>query len=226
MSFYRRGMLLFFFLLLLAMVSAGCTGGQEGRATSLVATVGPAAADSVAPAPSPSSPPPAPTEEPTPEPPDPVMEWVTYRDEQAGLALDYPAFWFQLGPGEENRGEEAYSVTFTPWEPGSPDSEEIPEDASRMVLTVFPSAPPTLQEAAAQHKEALTQRSPPERVVEEERWKLSNALPALRWQVAADGERARVLLTLINRHTVILRGEGRDTQFEEIARTLRPLAPP
>ena len=63
------------------------------------------------------------------------------------------------------------------------------------------------------------------RVVSQEQWTLAGNVPATRLQIESEaaGEVA-LLLTVINGRDLVLVGYGDLTQFDEIARTLRPLS--
>ncbi|MFW5941717.1 MAG: hypothetical protein ACOCXI_07940 [Chloroflexota bacterium] len=218
--------------LLLWLLPACAAGEQtpapapEATATVAAATVASSPSATATPTPEPTS-----TSGPTPRPPDPVMEMVTYRDERAGLALDYPADWFLYEP--EVVAGRTVTVTFSPWEPGMEGmvenrerDGEPPADAQRIDLVVRPDAPTTLDEAVAHQEEALAAADPPATIVDSEAWELSNVLPAQRWQLSAAGRDVHLLLTIIEERTILLRGQTDAAQFEQVARSLRPLARP
>lgn len=218
---------------LLLWLLAACAAGEQTPAPASEATATVAAA-TVASPPSltgTATPEPTHTLEPTPRPPDPVMEMVTYRDERAGLALDYAADWFLYEP--DVVAGRAYTVTFSPWEPGmegmieNRESDgEPPADAQRIDLVVRPDAPTTLDEAVAQQEDALAAADPPATIVGSETWELANVLPAQRWQLSAAGRDVHLLLTIIEERTILLRGQTDAAQFEQVARSLRPLERP
>ncbi|HSM55528.1 MAG TPA: hypothetical protein VK879_05165 [Candidatus Sulfomarinibacteraceae bacterium] len=219
----------FALVILLLVLTVACDAAQEGTVTSpnevtitgAKATVTAAVQETT-------------TSESTPRPPDPVMEMVTYRDERAGLALDYPADWFRYEPEDLNiTSGEAYTVTFSPWEPGMEgmienreSNGEPPADAQRIDLVVRPDAPLSLEQAVAQQEEVLAAADPPATIVDSEAWELSNVLPAQRWRLSAEGQDLHLLLTIIDGWTILLRGQTSGEQFEEVARSLRPLARP
>lgn len=230
----KSAMYRFALVALLLVLTVACDAAEQRTETfPTVVTASGSAATATATVQATATPTPEPTStlEPTPRPPDPVMEMVTYRDERAGLTLDYPADWFLYEP--EVVAGRVYTVTFSPWEPGmegmieNRESDgEPPADAQRIDLVVHPDAPTTLDEAVARQEDALAAADPPVTIVGSETWDVANVLPARRWRLSAAGRERHLLLTIIEERTILLRGQTDAAQFEQVARSLRPLARP
>jgi len=59
---------------------------------------------------------------------------ATYRDEQAGLELQYPAAWFLVGGEAQSRG--AYTQIAS-WDPGPNGIQSTPEDGSILQISIY-----------------------------------------------------------------------------------------
>jgi len=63
-----------------------------------------------------------------------LFEAATYRDEEAGFELDYPASWFLLGGEVQSRGS---YVQIASWDPGPGGVQSIPDGASLLQIAIY-----------------------------------------------------------------------------------------
>jgi len=148
----------------------------------------------------------------------------TYRNQEIGFELDYPAEWYIEDVSAEIREQSSvYAVVLTSWEPGLGGVGGIPAGATKVGVIVIKSGTTTLQEAVAQLRQQWEAGDPPVTILSEEKWALAGDLQAVRWQVESLGEQSAAVITVINGNTVILSGLGDSDLFDAVARTMRPL---
>lgn len=171
--------------------------------------------------------PPPPTETPAPEPTPtaagPAFETMTYRDEVAGFAFDYPAGWV-VGPIEQYaRGG---ITAFTSWQrPADVLPDEAPAGETRMDATVQLWDPQGDLPAFIEQRRTAWDASGIE-ILSEAEWALSDGRPAQAFVISAvDGAQAYFFLTTLGDKYLVLSGSGDLALLEAIARTVRPLSP-
>jgi hypothetical protein len=146
---------------------------------------------------------------------------VTYTDDLAGLALDYPADWYvdtsALAHAEEST---VYTVGITSWDmsnPPTPAGKQInafPEGETKIELGVFKETM-TLEEAVAQ------QRAGGGEITAEERVTLSDGTPAVVLDFEGFAGPGRTLIAILNGNVIYVTGYGDLANFEPIALSLR-----
>ncbi len=151
---------------------------------------------------------------------------ATYTDEQAGFELRYPAEWTLLDVSPEVRESSTnYAITINSWEePAEGGSGGIPVGQTKLDILVARTDAAALEEVVEQRRAELTAGEPPAQIVEEETWTLADGQQAHRWTVQGEQGNSYELIALFDGWTVILAGLGDEQRFDEVARTLRPLA--
>jgi hypothetical protein len=170
--------------------------------------------------PTPSASPDVGTPEPMPTSAD-APGMVTYTDDLAGLALDYPSGWFidtsALAHAEEST---AYTVGITSWDMSNPPTPEgkqlntFPEGETKIELGVF-KEPMTLEEAVAQQREGGSE------ITAEEPVALSDGTPAVILDFEGFAGPGRTLIAILNGNVIYVTGYGDLANFEPIALSLR-----
>lgn len=158
-----------------------------------------------------------------------VPDWFafaeTYTNEQVGFALRYPADWNLLDVAPDVRDNSTnYAVTINSWETDEGGSGGIPAGQTKLDILVMRSDAATVEEAAAQRRAELTENEPDIQIVDEEMWELESGLQAQRWTIQGQQADSYEVIAVFDGWTVILAGLGDEQRFEEIARTLRPIA--
>lgn len=150
----------------------------------------------------------------------------TYRDQEIGFELDYPAEWYIEDVSAEIREQSSsYAVVLTSWEPDLGGVGGIPAGATKVDVIVIKSGTTTLPEAVAQLRQQWEAGDPPVTILSEEKWALAGDLQAVRWQVESLGEQSAAVITVIHGNTVILSGLGDSDLFDAVACTMRPALP-
>lgn len=171
-----------------------------------------------------SSPTPIPSALPT-ETLNPLGEVKTYRDANAGFALDYPAAWFVEDDAAQNAaGSAVYTVSLFSWDrasytPAPKDLNTLPDGATKIDITVFNQGPSTLEEAINQYKNQDS--GTPVNFQKEENWTLNNGEKAV--YVESEGAFGVVatMITLVKGRIIYISGYGNLIPFKAIALSLR-----
>lgn len=203
---------LFYFLAIFAILGWACSPSrvpsqpQPESATATQVTV-----------PEESTPTPAPAET---QAPSPAFEAVTYRDEAAGFAFDYPAGWsFDSGEGG-SRGSYVQFYSWD-WKPGDP-IDPLPAGGTILSVTNQLWDPKNDLEAFIDQRKMAWEASGIS-ILSEERLTLPGERPAAEFIVqAVDGMQAYFLLTTNGENYLVLSGNGDLDLLAEISHTLRP----
>ena len=151
---------------------------------------------------------------------------TTYRNEQAGFELDYPTSWQLIDVGAEAKQESVmYTASLFSWEQTGPGVHGIPEGQTKIDAAVMKTGAASPDEAATQYRQQIETADPPEKVLSEETWELVGGLTAYRWLVESRMGQAAVVVTALNGNTIVLAGLGDYAVFDQVARTLRAIAP-
>ncbi len=150
----------------------------------------------------------------------PQEGYITYVNEHAGYAFDYPAGW--IVQGEPNPGSYNYAITVQSFKLGS--GGPVPADQAKLDFVTCNSAEcNTLQAIQAQIDEQVA--SGTLEILSEETWTLAGGIPAIRRQVVGEmGIEVASLITEIDGKALRVSGYGDLAAFDEVARTLRPAA--
>lgn len=148
----------------------------------------------------------------TPEPIGGAPAMQTYRNAALGIELDYPAGWEVEAMG---RGAILWSKRLD-----RVGVDGVPADIAKIDLATEDGATTTLDDLLARQKRGVTDVNG--QILSEEEWILANGLRAVRLNISAIGDSA-VLLTVVNGRPIILAGFGDRSQFDTVARSLRPL---
>lgn len=148
----------------------------------------------------------------------------TYGDEQAGLALDYPAGWFLEDAALQGAGESAvYTVSLFSWDytsvTPSKDLNTLPEGETKIDITVFNQGAATLAEAV--HVMKTQDSGTPVTFTKEENWILDNGQEAVYLESEGVMGLVGTMITLVNGKTVYVSGYGDLTPFKAVALSLR-----
>lgn len=147
-----------------------------------------------------------------------VQDLVTYEDNVAYFALDYPAAWHVIDVAQEDKvGMPGYILTFLSWDPAA-GIEEIPTGESIVEANVQPRDDASLEEAAESLKASLGTR---QTIISENMVTLDSGLPAMRWLLDTQAGPTYVLLAIVVDRPVMLRGWGDEGIFDLVAGSLR-----
>lgn len=150
-----------------------------------------------------------------------VQDLVTYEDNVAYFALNYPATWHVIDVAQEDKvGMPGYILTFLSWDPAE-GMEEIPTGESIVEANVQPKGDMSLEEATSSFKASL---GPSESIISENTLTLNSGLPAMRWLLETRAGPTHVLLAVIVDRPVMLRGWGDASLFELVAGSLRVMS--
>jgi len=172
--------------------------------------------DTPVPAPLPTDTP-IPTVTPEPVTPAPAFAAATYRDENAGFELDYPADW-TLDPTSQIgvRGAQALLLS-----PGT-TLETLAEGGSRLAIMTYLWDPKNDLTAYVAQRMTAWEASG-FAITAEAAWTLTDGRPVQSFTVQTPGQPpALFLLTTIGEDYLQLSGEGDLALIEEIFQTLRP----
>jgi len=148
----------------------------------------------------------------TPEPIGPAPATQTYRNPALGIELDYPAGW---EVEEMGNGASLWSKRLDRVGVGG-----VPADIAKIDIATEEGSTVTLDELLARQKQGVAEVNG--QILSEEEWTLANGLRAVRLNISAIGDSA-VLLTVIDGRPIILAGFGDRSQFDAVARSLRPI---
>ncbi len=148
-----------------------------------------------------------------------------YRDDHAGLALDYPAAWALEDNATQGAAESAvYTSSLFSWDrasftPAPKDLNALPGGATKIDITVFNQGPDTLADAVGQFKNQDS--GSPVTFLKEEDWILNSGAQAV--YIESEGALGVVatVITIVNDRVVYLSGCGNLIPFRAIALTLR-----
>lgn len=158
------------------------------------------------------------TAPPLPTATDGAPKLVTYEDDVAYFALDYPVTWHVIDVTQEDKlSLPGYILTFLSWDPAE-GMEQIPAGETIVEANVQPKGHMSLEEAAESFKASL---GPRQSVVAESMATLDSGLPAMRWLLETQAGPTYVLLAIIVDRPVLLRGWGDEELFDLIAGSLR-----
>ena len=153
------------------------------------------------------------------------VETETYRDELAGLAIDYPKGWIVNAPTDEiKQTSMGYSISIRSGEsPSQPKQQEglAPGIAAMDVVIMNDTHPASLEEAVALRKEQWSSEEFPPEIVSEEYLTLSDGTPAARFLLETRNGRAGELITIIDGRMILVAGFGEMALYEPIARSVR-----
>ena len=145
-------------------------------------------------------------------------EYVTYVNEHAGYAFDYPAVWVLTGEPRPNSYN--YVITVQSFKTGR--GGPVPEDQAKLDFVTCNSADcNTFQALQAQIDEQVAAGTL--EILSEETWTLAGRIPAIRRQVIGEmGIEVASLITEFDGQALQVSGYGDFSAFDEIVRTLRP----
>lgn len=157
--------------------------------------------------------------------PQPLGGLKTYRDENAGIALDYPAAWeLESNALQDAAQSVAYTSGLFSWNrashtPTPKDPNTLPEGATSIDITVFNQGPGTLADAVRQFKNQDSGSKV--NVLKEEDWRLNDGGKAV--YVESEGALGVVgtMIAILNGRVIYVSGYGNLAPFRTIALTLR-----
>ncbi len=159
-----------------------------------------------------------PTETPVPTP---LFEAITYRDEAAGFAFDYPDGWTLDGGESQPRGSYVQFYSWD-WQPGEP-IDPMPVGGTVLTVTNQLWDPKNDLEAFINQRKMAWDASGIS-ILSEDRLTLADGRPAAQFIVQGiDGAQAFFLLTTNGENYLILSGSGDLELLAAIAHTLRPI---
>lgn len=147
----------------------------------------------------------------------PSFDSTTYRDENAGFALDYPIDW-TLDPSSVVgvRGAQALLLS-----PGS-SAETVVDGGTRLSITTYLWDPKhDLDAWVAQRRTAWDASG--FTLLREEEWTLTDGRPAKLFVIQAPDSESITLLTTVGEDYLQVTGEGDLALAEAVLRTVRPL---
>ena len=142
---------------------------------------------------------------------------VTYRDEEAGFELEYPASWFLMDGETQSRG--AY-VQITSWDPGPGGIQSIPEGGSVLQIAIYLWEPThNLDARLAMRRDSFT-ASGNSILEEEELSPAGERVVRLKLRLT-DGSQALFYLAVLGDRYLELSGSGDLAALDASMRTLR-----
>jgi len=146
---------------------------------------------------------------------------ATYRDEEAGFELEYPASWFLMDGETQSRG--AY-VQITSWDPGPGGIQSIPEGGSVLQITIYLWEPThDLDARLAMRRDSFTASG--NSILEEEELSLGGERVVRLKLRLTDGSQALFYLATLGDRYLELSGSGDLATLDASMRTLRIDAP-
>jgi hypothetical protein len=152
----------------------------------------------------------------------------TYQDTIAGFEIDYPAGWYisDVAPVIKVQSH-SYAVVLTSWQLSAQGAGgDIPGGRAKVDISVTHTGEQTAEEAAAHQRQeqlGLSDGRTPAKIVSEQVWTLRDGRRAVLWQLDAPMTgNTTLLITVFNGYRVIIQEYGDLSQFDQIARTLRP----
>ncbi len=172
----------------------------------------------------------SPTQRPGATPSEPLQALVevkVYRDENAGLALEYPAAWELENNALQDAAESTvYTSSLFSWDRASftlapKDLNTLPDGATKIDITVFTQGPKTLADAVSQFKNQDSGSTV--NFLKEENLTLNSDEKAVYIESEGAFGTVATMITLVNGRVVYLSGYGNLTPFKAIALTLRAM---
>ncbi len=150
---------------------------------------------------------------------DSQRETITYINEHAGYAFDYPADW--IVKGEPNPGSYIYVITAQSFKLSSGAGPVSADQAKLDFVTCNSVDCNTLAAIQAQIDEQVAAGT--YEILSEENWMLAGGIPAVRRQVIGEmGIEVASLITEFDGLALRVSGYGDLAAFDEVVRTLRP----
>lgn len=152
------------------------------------------------------------------------IETVTFTDEYAGFAFDYPADWVitALDPSIAQTSSLYTHSLRSPMPTRGPKQQEgIPPGATGIDVVVINEEGKTLEEAVAERKQSYREDEFQPTVVSEDPWTLPSGLKAVRFLLDTRNGRVANMVTVVNGRVVMFSGMGELALFEPIAQSLR-----
>ena len=152
------------------------------------------------------------------------VEVVTYRDEWAGFAFDYPASWELAAPREDIKDiSTLYTASFhSPRLVTGPKQQEgIFPNQAKMDVSVVKDGAPSLEAAVKQRRSEINSPDSGAKVVAEETLALPSGLMAVRLHMDTDSGPVSELVTLINGNMILMTGMGDLSLFNPVTESLR-----